>query len=804
MASVAFQNLSFIYNGAKKIALKNINLSIKEGEYVVVIGESGSGKTTLLRHLKQALCPHGIRTGSVSIFGSDNLSPRDDALNIGFVVQDADAQAVCDTVLREIQFALLNLGFSDEDIRARTAETVGFLSIDSLLNKKISELSGGQKQLVNLASVMILRPKILILDEPTAQLDPIAANDFLSAVKRLNSEFGVTVILSEHRLETVMPEADMVIVLENGNLLAFDTPNAIGKFLRNSKNPLLFSMPAPIYVYSQIESTLPCPLTVAEGRRFLSDITNNTEPKALFLDNEESKGEIALEIKNAWFRYEKNSPDILKGLDFYAKKGEITAIMGGNGLGKTTLLKVIAGINPVYRGKVNVFPEKPNRGSIALLPQDASVLFLHETVRAELNFYMVDEIYREEMITAFKLGALLDMHPFDLSGGERQRLALAIILSKKPEICLLDEPTRGMDANFKHFLTKTLKSLNTTFIIVTHDAEFCAETADTTALFFDGGIVCQKRTRAVFMDNCYYTTAASRMARHVFSDAITSDEIVFGITGNPESQIFSHIDNKTIDKRSDFEATTIEPSKKETKSRMKKLVSKNKTLPITLLSLALIPIVIAITYILNINYYFTSVLIAILTIVPFWVSFSNRPHKAREVVLIAVLIAIAVASRVAFFFAPSFKPMGAFIIIAGICFGANTGFMVGSVSALVSNFFFGQGPFTPFQMLGFALIGLFAGLIFNKRRNLIFVSVYSFLSTFVIYGLIVDFNSILMLGVPLTFYAMLPVYLAGVPLNLIHALAVFLCTLFIFKPVEKKLSRVVRKYSLFDFSYDSI
>ena len=463
MEILHIEDLSFRYPKGEKYALENINLSVESGEFIVICGRSGCGKTTLLRLLKRELSPAGEKSGKITYRGTDTdeLCERDAAADIGFVMQNPDSQIVTDKVWHELAFGLENLGVPTKTVRRRVGEMASYFGIADWFRKSTDELSGGQKQLLNLASVMVMQPKILLLDEPTGQLDPIAAADFIATVQKLNRELGLTVILVEHRLEDVFPAADRVLMLEEGRTLLLDTPRGAGKRLRelDGDHPMLLGLPAAMRVYGALSAdgdSDTCPLTVREGRDYLEkNFAGCTEPP---LEGEYiHSDEVAAELKNVWFRYEKDLDDVMRGTYLKVYRGEAYCILGGNGTGKTTTLSVLAGLRRAYRGKVLVFgkPVRDYRGNslyrnnLALLPQNPQTVFTRDTVRADLcEILEVQDIQkdeREELISEIskKMGItpFLDRHPYDLSGGEVQRCAVAKILLTRPRVLLLDEPT---------------------------------------------------------------------------------------------------------------------------------------------------------------------------------------------------------------------------------------------------------------------------------------------------------------------------------------------------------------------------
>ncbi|HZK02712.1 MAG TPA: energy-coupling factor transporter ATPase [Anaerovoracaceae bacterium] len=561
MATFTIKNLSFTYPGKDEPVLKNINLEVEYGEFMVVCGQTGCGKTTLLRNLKTTLAPHGKKEGEILFYGRpvESLDEREQAARIGYVLQNPDNQIVTDKVWHELAFGLESLGYDTKVIRLRVAEMANFFGIQSWFMKDISQLSGGQKQTLNLASVMAMQPDVLILDEPTSQLDPIAAADFLETVKKINREIGTTIIMTEHRLEDVFPMADRVVLMDDGEVMAVDIPGNVGKSLVRSNHPMLLAMPAPMQVYENImhnhagngcrekikNGKDSSPISVREGRTWL---TNTFAGKELAkfdvkpIENQPS-GEPLIKLKDVWFRYSREEADIIKDLSLEVYKGQLYCIVGGNGSGKTTALSIIGGLNKPYRGKVLVdgsdITKRNGRQitrNITILPQNPQTLFVEKTVYLDLMEVLENrKLENDEKIKAIdeiadliEITDLLESHPYDLSGGEQQRAALAKVLLTAPKVLLLDEPTKGLDNHFKQKLAMIINRLldrGVTIIMVSHDIEFCGSHGDICAMFFDGNIVTTNTPNRFFSGNSFYTTAANRMSRHIFNNAVTVEDV---------------------------------------------------------------------------------------------------------------------------------------------------------------------------------------------------------------------------------------------------------------------------------------
>ena len=453
MALFTIENLTFSYPEQTVRAIDDLTLTVPEGAFVVLCGPSGCGKSTLLRQLKPALAPHGVRSGRILFRDTplEDVDARTQAARIGFVQQSPENQIVTDKVWHELAFGLESLGEDTPTIRRRVAEMASFFGIEGWFHKDVTELSGGQKQLLNLASVMAMQPDVLILDEPTSQLDPIAASDFLAVLGKINRELGTTVLLTEHRLEEAFPLATAVAVMDGGRLLCTGTPAEVGRRLKVMGHRMFLAMPAAMRIWAAVESDAPCPVTVREGRDFLQEFASHKPLLPLTEEPKQPKREPVITVEVAWFRYEENSPDVVKGLDLTLGRGEFLALLGGNGAGKSTTLKLLSELKKPYRGDIVV------SGTLGMLPQNPQTLFVKKTVREDLFEILsgskLPKRQQEErvarMVQLCRLDTLLDRHPYDLSGGEQQRAALAKVLLLQPEILLLDEPTKGLDAEFK-------------------------------------------------------------------------------------------------------------------------------------------------------------------------------------------------------------------------------------------------------------------------------------------------------------------------------------------------------------------
>ena len=557
MEILRVDGLKFSYPNQLKKALNNINFSIDEGDFVLICGESGCGKSTLLRHLKPELSPHGQVSGDIYYYSQkiNDYSSKQLASEIGYVLQNPDSQIVTDKVWHELAFGLENMGLDTQSIRLRVAEMASFFGIQGWFRKNVNDLSGGQKQLLNLASIMAMQPKILILDEPTSQLDPIAAKDFIDTLVRINKELSTTIIMTEHNLEDIYSVCDKVIVMEDGKVICNDTNYKVADILSGDKNHKMFkSLPTPSKIYNQLngylEGASKSPLTVKDCRQWLNDsmdevtITklDDTETE---INIDEKDREIAIELKDVYFQYNKISEPTIRDLSFKVYKGEIYSILGGNGTGKSTTLSLVARQRKPQRGKIfinNIEMKKYNNKSLyennlALLPQNPQSLFVFETVREDLEEVLIlqnkDREYIDKEVKRVSklldIEHLLEHHPYDLSGGELQRAGMAKVMLLNPKIILLDEPTKGLDAYCKEEIGKMLlklRDMGVTIVVVSHDIEFSARYSDRCAMFFDGSIVSEGTPKEFFLGNNFYTTVSNRIARNIFEDTLIYEDVV--------------------------------------------------------------------------------------------------------------------------------------------------------------------------------------------------------------------------------------------------------------------------------------
>lgn len=541
MVLLETKKLTFTYPDEPEPVLKELSFTVNQGELIVIAGPTGSGKSTLLRLFKQEIAPFGKMTGDILYEGTPlySLDKEKAAREIGMIFQDPENQLVMDRVLNELAFGMENLGMDTVTMRKKVAELAHYFGIHSLLNKPIHELSGGQKQLVNLASILLMEPKILLLDEPTAQLDPVAAKDFLHMLDQINKEFGITIIMVEHHLDEILPICDRLLVLSDGKISFVGNPReVIESIWQREKEPFSHYLPQIPRLFLHFhghETTPQVPLTVREGRDWIKKIS--VRPKEHEgEDTNKQMGPSLVEARNIVFQYEKEGERIFDHLDLVIREGEFLAIVGANGTGKSTLLKLLAGLETPQKGKILYRGRKlaqPQPQEIYYMPQNPKLLFTQDTVREALENNLRKEqntgiVQRlQELIDFFRIKELLDRHPFDLSGGELQTVALLIVLSSEAKLLLLDEPTKGMDPVIKEKVGNLLKHLQkngVTIIIATHDIEFAAAYSSRCAMLFHGAVTASGETSSFFKGNTFYTTAINRVTRNSHVPEVTTLE----------------------------------------------------------------------------------------------------------------------------------------------------------------------------------------------------------------------------------------------------------------------------------------
>lgn len=490
MEAYCFENISYTYPEEKEPALDKVSFTVNPGEFVVVCGASGSGKTTLLRQLKEQ-------------------NPE-----FGFVMQNPQNQIVTDKVYHELAFGMESYGVEQEKMWHAIAETATYFGMEHWLDRDTALLSGGQMQLVNLASVLVMNPKVLLLDEPTAQLDPMAATEFIEVVKRLNSQMGITVILIEQRLEEVLAVCDSMLVLHKGRVAAYDSVKGVfSSICCSGISEEYFSyMPSYVRLYAKMnrntDERLHCPESIKECRKWFYD--NSILLSLRKMDHRECLGTCSIECQNVFFRYERTGGDVLREVCYRAYPGHIYGIVGGNGSGKSTFLKVLAGAKRHYHGKIKI------SGEVAYLPQEPRYLFIEDTVG--------DIIKQPEAIRRFGMEHLLGRHPYDMSGGQMQRLAMSYLYEKDAHIYLFDEPTKGLDPGWKRVFGAWLEELRDngkTVVVVTHDVEFAANYCEWMSMCFRARLTEPMAAAQFFQGHHFYTTAIHKIVRDRYPDVVS-------------------------------------------------------------------------------------------------------------------------------------------------------------------------------------------------------------------------------------------------------------------------------------------
>ena len=860
--------------------LRDVSLSVAAGAFCVIVGPTGCGKTTLQRCLKPELAPAGVQRGTVEVLGQvlaggngcradgtgvdegagagsaagspaageaagaaadspaarkgacaavDSPAARTErraadspaggrwsATNIGFVMQDPAEQIVCDTVWHELAFGLENIGMPQDRMRRRIAEVAHFFGIEPIMHAATETLSGGQQQLVNLAAVLALRPRLLVLDEPTAQLDPNAQREFLFLLGRVNRELGVTVIMSTHAPEATQPYATQTVEL--GDEMPLGTRTAL-------------------------EERLAGRWSSWESRR--------------------ADEEAVLTTRDLHVRYDRAAPWVLRGVNLRVERGSVHAIVGGNGCGKSTLLKALAGIIEPQRGRVqNALAEHQ-----AYLPQNPQALLVCDTVAEELTEwagrcgYSASDAAR--VGEQLGLAGLEGRHPDDLSGGQQQKLALAKLLLTKPDLLFLDEPTKGLDPAGAAETVRILRRLaesGRTVVMVTHDLDVALAVADEVSMVFDGEIACTEPARAFFAENLVYRP---HDASRLFGALAGEDEATAGTSpagatpvtctapcGNRAASILDdeNPDDATTRARSAtagtdpaqsvradaaagssstaFASSAIgsspdarpaagspTPSSSLPHTPTSRPRGSHTRAAVEAVALVAVPVVLVAAGLVGFSQTaLLSFAVVIAALAVFFASYETESARLHEIMPTVVLAALAAAGRIVFAALPSIKPVSAIAIIAGVVLGRRSGFMTGALAALVSNFFFGQGPWTPWQMYAWGLVGYGAGALAqlwrragrsrpgtgsNVRGRLAMLGLcaYGFVAS-VAYGWILNAWSILGFLHAHLGFEVLAVYAASLPFDVAHGVSTVVFLLVLYAPWRRKLNRVIRRYRL--------
>ena len=526
--AIEVRGLSFTYPGAEALVLDGLDWSVPQGAFALLVGGTGSGKSTLLSLLKPEISPAGECTGELRVLGESaaDMDVRASAERVGYVFQDPENQIVCETVWHEMAFGLENLGMSRDEMRRRVAETSYFFGLEDWLHRDTDTLSGGRKQLLSLAAVLALRPRVLLLDEPTSQLDPVAEKSFLHALFRVNRELGCTVVVATHQPRPMLEYATYAYRIEGGRVCEVADIASLGhreELFSDEVSGWGASRRAKNGVFSSASGQLGSldPRTRAPGAKkgLKSDKSGEFEAQILSQDDSGAPSRAggcrilpkmhagsATTLAGSWFRYDQASGWVLRGLDAAFSAGAVHAVVGGNGCGKSTMLSVLAKTVKLQRGHM-----ERGAGSAALLPQNPKALLVAETVRDELMEWAstcgYDEAVARERAASLGLSGLDGRHPYDLSGGQRQLLALAKLLLIGPELLLLDEPTKGLDLASRRIIARALRDhakAGGTVIMATHDLDFAEQVADDIAMMFDGEIACMEPPAGFFADNVFY------------------------------------------------------------------------------------------------------------------------------------------------------------------------------------------------------------------------------------------------------------------------------------------------------------
>lgn len=822
MESVSVSGLCYKYAATRDFALQNIDFTLKSGDFCVICGKSGSGKSTLLKALAPQITENGEIYGDIRLFGRSafDISPKESAQTVAFVGQSANDSIVCEKVWQELAFGPQSLGKDESEMHAIIAETASYFGLQSCFDSDVDTLSGGRKKMLSIAAAMTLKPKLLLLDEPLSSLDGKSVSELISMLCRINRELGVTVIIAEHTFTELLNVCTNLLILSGGKAQWFGKPQNIGEYMRTGDVSL---MPTQLKAWNAALKQYPITLSVAECAAAVSDYCGKNNIGEIVCKDEPSFTKIAARAQNVCYKYGKNEPYVTNGLNLTLHYGCITALLGENAAGKSTLMSLIYGsIKPL--GKITLYSNdgKPQKsGGAALMPQDVRIMFTHFSVYDELKAAATDEKSLEDVIALCRLSALQNRNPMDLSGGEQKRLALALMLLSGADILLLDEPTSGLDRDFCRELCNILKWLQQSgkaILITSHDMDFCAECANICAFMFRGKITAISSPHRFFRQNMLYTTAASRISGSSINNVITDGELLYALCGENDGKSSGEPQNDgtardTNDKRGDSNGNSdsnnsdnngnaaVTPSTPCRKIKSQPAKRRDKlSVIITAVCLCLTAPIIYFGAVIFGEQAFlaTSLCVIMLAMLPFFISFERSRPPAREIALLSVLTAAAVASRAAFCFLPQIKPVAAIVIITGFALGAQSGFLVGAMSMLLSNIFFGQGPWTPWQMLAMGLVGFAAGLFGRLKisRNPIAAAIFGFICTLVIYGGIVNPSTAILAHSPLKISVFALYYLQGLPMDIIHAASTFMFLLMFTNPFMKILSRIKLKFAI--------
>lgn len=542
MSYIEVENLTYYYPNENNAALENINLKIEPGEFVLLVGGSGSGKSTLIKTIA-GLAPEfygGKIKGDIRVEGCSIASiPRNELVQkVGLVFQDPESQLVMTNVEQELAFGLENLGLDNSLMKRRVLEASGALSLGSYLKSNTPELSGGLKQKVALASILAMQPEVILLDEPTSQLDPVSGEEILTILRRLNEENGITIILIEQRLERCFHLADRFLVMDKGKIICNTTnPTVFSRWALENGSSFIPPL-AKVFAGAGFEKV---PLTVKEGRSLIGSLpqkVKDIKPVQTKETKAFQKNDPIIELENLWFVYQ-NGEEALKNINLSICPGDFLIIMGENAAGKTTLLKNINGLLKPSRGKVKICGQDSKNlkveevaRQVGFLSQNPNDYLFLNTVEEEVSFTLRAQGLEEKgkvesLLTRLKLDTLKDKNPRDLSSGERQRVALAAVLIAEPQVILLDEPTRGLDYQLKEDLGEFLQQLQQegkAVVVVTHDVEFAAQYGQSIVLMSQGSIIAQGAKKAMLTQSTFYSPQVSKLFHKYTNDILTIEE----------------------------------------------------------------------------------------------------------------------------------------------------------------------------------------------------------------------------------------------------------------------------------------
>ena len=552
MAHIEIEHLTFTYPHASKPALEDVSLDIAPGSLLLLGGKSGSGKSTLLGHFACCEPPEGERSGRILIDGVplEDMSPFSWMSKIAFVTQKPDAQIGSGKVIDELSRGLVSINCEQSTMRSRIAEATAYFGISNWLDRDVDELSNGQKQLLKIASAMVLNPRVLVFDDPISQLDPVTASTFLSIVHDLNAELKVTVIMSLRTFDEVYPTADMVAIMDAGTIRHVGTPREVACSLYLGNDQFAYALPSSVRIYHGVHpqsDSCEFPLSVGEARDWMKAECEARGAALRHLPDKRMRGlleQSVLKFDDLCFSYD-GAHELFRNVSLSIAKGGVHAIVGANGSGKSTMLKLAAGVLPPARGRVSIHDSRRGRWvdagqcayEVALLPQDLDGFFTMGTVRGELEELVAGRHFSQEDIDRYvddfakTLGifAYLDADPRVLSYGERQLAAIAKTMMCETAVLLLDEPTKGIDLFAQRKLGKVLHELakrGVAIVIASQDLKFCAEYATCVSLLFDGKVATTETPQAFFSSNILYTTQASRISRGLYSNTVTDDEVI--------------------------------------------------------------------------------------------------------------------------------------------------------------------------------------------------------------------------------------------------------------------------------------